>query len=102
MWGGGVGDVGSVNFGEGCKGVRTARGFAKDVFDGNAASGECVGHERAVAAPGDSFGAHKGARLFGSERDGTVERGREFFGLHVVGIATEAGVAPGGVDGVFF
>ena len=100
--GGRVGDVSAADAGEGGESVGLAAGGAEDVFDGNAADSESVGDEGAVAAPGDGFGAHEGAGLFSGEMKGAGKGGFEIGGLQVVGVATEAGIAPAGVDGIFF
>jgi hypothetical protein len=94
--------VGAADPGEGGEGVGLAARGAEDVFDGDAPDGESVGDERAVAAPGEGFGAHERAGLFGGEMKGAGEGGYEIGSLHVVGVAAEAGVAPTGVDGVLF
>jgi hypothetical protein len=84
--------------------VRLAATFASsvivDVLDGNAADGEVVGHQRAMAAPGHSFGAHQHHVLVGTGAEQFVDGGRKLRRLHVVGVSAKAGVAPASVDGV--
>lgn len=76
-----------------------ARG-SHDVFHGVAADGEHVGDERAMAAPGNGFGAHDGAGLCPGKAFEAGERGGEFGSLHVVGETAKTGIVPAGVDGI--
>lgn len=68
-----------------------------DVEDGNAAGKSGVGDQGAVTAPRNGFGAHDGGLgncgEFEKFDEGGVKRRR----LHVVGVAAEGVVIPGGV-----
>ena len=70
---------------------------AGDFEDGDAPRDQCVGDQRAVTAPGDGFGAHDrggaAARFFYKDGQAFFELGR----FHVVGVAAEGQIAPGGV-----
>src|SRR6185312_3347289 len=87
-------DAGSVYLREGSERVATRGGGAGDLLGVDAADQERVGDERAVAAPGNGFGAHDGGAALAGEGDEVVEGLLEFRGLHVVGIAAKAGIAP--------
>src|SRR5690606_37297426 len=84
-----VGDVGAVDDGEGSHAVWLGGARTHDVRDGDAAHGERVGDERAVAAPGDRLGAHDGDLFTAGEVDQFVERRGKLRRLHVVGKAAE-------------
>ncbi len=76
-------------------------GFREDVADFPVFEHHRVGDERAVAAPGDGFGAHDGGRSCACYFGEGGEAFGKLRGGHVVGIAAEGCVAPAGVDGVF-
>src|SRR5690606_16802868 len=95
-----VGDVGAVDDGEGSHAVWLGGARTHDVRDGDAAHGERVGDERAVAAPGDRLSAHDGDLFTTGEVDQFVERRGKLRRLHVVGKAAERGVAPSSVGRV--
>ena len=73
---------------------------ADDFENANAAHDEGVGDQRAMAAPGNGFGAHQRGGSFRGEFDGALKPGFKFRRLHVIGIAAKAGVAPAEIDGV--
>jgi len=98
---GGIDDGIPLHFGEGGELVGVGAGGGHDVGDGDAAGGEGVGDEGSVAAPGDGFGAHDGEAAGACKLDEFQEIAFEVGGLHVVGIAAEAKIAPGGVGGIF-
>ena len=60
-----------------------------------------ISKQRAMASPRNRLGAHNGGPLgFGSLHQ-LAQAGGKLASLHVVGIATKAGVAPSGVWGVW-
>ena len=78
---------------ERCQPVRLCRGV-EDMVDGNSLRNHCIGDQRAMAAPGNGFGAHDCGRLEGRECEKIVERISELPGFHVVGVRAEAGISP--------
>ena len=66
----------------------------EDMGDCSAADRECVGDQRAMAAPVESLGAHDGGRSLSGEGPQLVKAASEFIGLHVVSEAAEARVSP--------
>jgi len=98
---GGIDDGISLHFREGGELVGVGAGRGHDVGYGDAAGGEGVGDEGSVAAPGDGFGAHDGEAVGACKIDEFQEIAFEVGGLHVIGIAAEAEVAPAGVRGIF-
>src|SRR5581483_8347536 len=73
---------------------------AGDVTNLTASALERIRDERAVAPPGHGLGAHDRGAPPPGELNEFVDRGRELWRLHVVGIAAEAVVAPRAVDGI--
>ncbi len=61
---------------------------------------ERIRYQRAVAAPGNGFGAHDGRCFFGGDLYECVDRRREFRRLHVICKSAEAGIFPAGIDAV--
>ena len=56
-----------------------------------------VSNQRSMTTPGHRLGAHQHDALLLRQVDATLQAVFELRGLHVVGIATEAGIAPTGV-----
>ena len=71
-----------------------------DVDHFPAAGEHGIRDQRAMASPGDGFGAHDRGWLFFRDRFETLDGCGEFRCLHVVGIAAEHRVSPAEVDGV--
>ncbi len=74
---------------------------SQDVHDRIPSGDQCISDERAMTPPGESLGTHEreGSILL-STVDEFVECRGELCSLHMVGKATEAGIAPGGIRGV--
>ena len=73
---------------------------AENVLDIHAAGEERVGDQRAVATPGNGFGAHDGGGLLGGDFYERFDSGGEFGSLHVIGKSAEAGIFPSGINAV--
>lgn len=71
-----------------------------NVKDRNSARDDCVGDQRAMAAPGNCLGAHDSGRLEIAHRQKVIERFLKLARLHVVSVSAEAGVSPKSVPRV--
>src|SRR4030095_1387673 len=78
--------------------MRITPRFAHDVFDWNSSSGQGIGDERAMAAPGPRFRPHHAGPLFSSQFDEMIESRVELVRLHIIGVTTKRGVLPSHVD----
>jgi hypothetical protein len=96
----GIGEAIAFDQCERCHGVRLRFRLAQDVDDRDASSGQRVGDQRSMAAPGHGFSAHDDGWSRGRERYQSFQVLAKLSGLHVVGVATERGIAPGRVDRV--
>jgi hypothetical protein len=82
------------------KNVRSRAHAAGNFAHGDSPSQESVRNQRSVAAPRECLCAHQNNALSFGEIDTTPQAVLELLGLHVIGVATEAGVTPSGVDRV--
>src|SRR6266480_5278658 len=72
--------------------------FIENVNDFNTARFEIIRNERAMTTPPDRFRAHdRGCPRFLREIDKSRDAVATIFRLHVIGVATERFVAPGGI-----
>ena len=81
-------------------GMEFPAGGAENVFDLDAACGQSVGDQRAVAPPGDGFRAHDHRGVRGGEIDEPGQILVEGRSLHVIRVAPKTGILPAGVDGI--
>jgi hypothetical protein len=95
-----VGDLHAADAGKRREFVKIGAGGSHDVIHDMAANGEGVRNERAMAAPGDSFGAHDGAEFGTGQLFEARESAGELGSLHVVGETAKTGVVPAGVHGI--
>src|SRR3954447_16472142 len=80
--------------------MRPRADAAGNLTDGDASRDQRVRNQRSVAAPGHRLCAHEDHTLLFREIETTLQTAFELRRLHVVGVATEAGIAPPGVRGV--
>lgn len=80
--------------------MRFPAGGAENVLDFDSARHQSIGDQRAVTPPGDCFRAHDHRRASGCEIDEPGQTLPEGARLHVIGIASKAGVLPAGIDGI--
>lgn len=80
--------------------MRLSAGCAEDVLDAYASRDECICDQRAMATPGNCFGAHDRRCFFGGDFDECVDRRCEFRRLHVICKSPEAGIFPAGINAV--
>lgn len=73
---------------------------AQDVLNLNTAHNQGIGNQKAVAAPGNSFGAHHGHPPNLGQLQQRLQAVGKIGGLHIVGKTLERGVAPAGIGGV--
>lgn len=73
-------------------------GLREDMPDLPASHDQCIGDQRAVAAPRDSLGAHNRYARVRATGHQLFKGSLEFVRLHIVGIPAETGVAPSAVD----
>lgn len=78
--------------------MRLAAGGAGNLLHLDAADEKRIGNQGTVTAPGHSFSTHDRSGPLTGDANEIFEGGGKGFGLHVVGIAAEAGVAPGAID----
>ena len=61
---------------------------------------EGIANQRAMASPGNRLGAHNGGLLGFGNLHQLAQAGSKLASLHVVGVASKAGLAPARVGGV--
>ncbi len=93
-------DVRACNTGKRRQDMRPRANAAGNLVRLDASRQQRVRNQCPVATPRHRLGAHQDDALPLRQVDTRLQAVLECCGLHVVGIATEAGVAPGRVDGI--
>lgn len=99
MVGSGVGDAAPNDRGKWGHPVFFDLPVGNDMADPATPNRECVGDQRAMAAPVQGLGAHDGGPNLSGDGPQLVKTAGELIGLHVVSKGTEARVAPAAVGG---
>ncbi len=80
--------------------MRASAGLARNFLRVDSPNEQCIGDQGTVTAPGHGFGTHDGCRLVVRNANQLAERLFKFGGLHVIGIAAKARIAPSGIYGI--
>ena len=74
--------------------VRSRLAGVQDMLDTEASGKEGVGHQTPMASPRNSLGAHEGDSFPSSQAKQPLDTSVEFRGLHIIGEASKARIAP--------